>query len=153
VGYLEGKEAVLRLLRERYATAGKKPDVTDEPLDPDKYKNDFYLFLEWGDVAYPSRYEDDCVEWYRRGLDLKLMFRGAATKELKERAERAAFDLVLCLRELYREDLRCEVDGVKFYFYMTGTPNLTSAMVSCNFDIPEEYEGEEGEEGNEDESV
>jgi hypothetical protein len=153
VGYLEGKEAVLRLLRERYSTAGVKPDITDEFIDPDKYKNNFYLFLEWGDVTYPSKYADDCAYWYRRGLDLKLMFRGAATKELKERTERAAFDLALCLRELYREDLRCEVARVKFYFYMTGTPNLTGAMVSCVFDMPEEYEGEEGEEGNEDETV
>jgi hypothetical protein len=147
MGYHEGKQAVLRLLRDRYETGGEKPHVTDEPLDADKYKNTFYLFVDFGDVRYPSAYTDDCRYWYKRDARLTLMFRGATTETLRERTERAAYDLVRCVRGFAREDIPCEVGGVEFYFNMTGTPNLTGAQAACVFDIPEE--DEEGEYGDE----
>jgi hypothetical protein len=140
MSYLKGEQAVRQLLSKRYVTAGKRPIVLDEPLDPDKYKNNFYLFIEWGDISYPSRYTDDCGYWYKREVDLYLMFRGATTESLRKRAEIAAYDLVGCLRGLYKEGFPNEVGRVVFYFYMTGTPNLTGVRVTSVFDMEEEDE-------------
>ena len=142
MGYREGKRAVMRRLSARYETAGTKPIVTDEPLDPDKYKNNFYLFVDFGDVRYPSGYTDDCKYWYKREVNLTLMFRRATTAELQERTERAALDLVSCVRGLYRVGFPCAIDRVEFYFNMTGTPNLTGARVYCVFDLEENYADE-----------
>jgi hypothetical protein len=47
--------------------------------------------------------------------------------------------LVSCLRGLYKEGFACEVERVEFYFYMTGTPNVTGARISCAFNLEEEY--------------
>jgi hypothetical protein len=142
MGYLEGEEAVKQIISARYVTAGKKPIVMAEPLDTDKYKNNFYLFIEWGDISYPSRYTDDCGYWYKREVGLTLVLRGAPTERMRKQVEAAAYDLVRCLRELPKAGYPNEIARVEFYFYMTGVPNVTGARVTCAFDMEEEYADE-----------
>ena len=107
-----------------------KPEITMEFLDLDKFKNDFTLFVEFSNLTFGNKLDDDCQQYGNLTVQCYLVFRNNPSKQLNE-------NLLEATDEFYRllKDNDIKINSLDFYNYATGTKYIVASEFNISLDI------------------
>ncbi|MDR0720519.1 MAG: hypothetical protein LBF78_12850 [Treponema sp.] len=115
-----------------------EPEITDEFLDFDRFKNDFTLFVDFARIDFrQSAYQDDCGDSEHLSLTVFLVRRNSESKTLRDDVLDAAWAFYKMVKENPGLGIaqNTVIDGIDFYNYVEGTKYLVCSEINLSLDV------------------
>jgi hypothetical protein len=115
----------------------KAPEVVNDFLDFDKYKQSFIVFIDFDEVDFPqSGFNDSCSKTQRLAINFYLVFRNDAPANLQTKMLDATSAFCEMMWEFdARKFLSSRVNKIHFFKFIEGANNIMSSKFTVEFEV------------------
>jgi hypothetical protein len=115
-----------------------EPEITQEFLDFDRFKNDFTIFIDFSKIGFPnSNYKDDCGDIENLSVVIYLVHRNNQSAILNELNLDASFAFYKMIQENPSLGIAQEtmIESLDFYKYIEGQKYLVCTEINLSLNI------------------
>jgi len=115
----------------------KDPEIVNDWLDFDKYKQSFICFIDFDEVDFPfSKFSDSCSETQRLVVEFYLVFRNDTPSNLQNKMLDGTSAFCEMMWEFdVRKFLSARINKINFFKFIEGSNNIMSSKFTVQFEV------------------
>jgi hypothetical protein len=133
--FKEQQENLINFITNNYEL---HPEIINDYIDFDKYKNDFSLFVDFSRIDFrQSKYDDDCGDIEHLSITFYLVRRNNTPAILNADILDASYSLYKFIKDYPNLGIAQDtvIDSIDFYKYVEGSKYLVCAEFNLSLEI------------------